>query len=59
MRRQEGNEKEMYEGMTWKDLVRKYFPDADDNLCTWILWTKTDYPFASPESIEKQLQENI
>lgn len=45
-----------YEGMTWFDLVRKYFPSADEKLCTWILLVKTEYPMASPETIEKQLQ---
>jgi hypothetical protein len=46
-----------YEGMNWYDLVRKYFPKADDKLCTEILWKRTDYPVSSPEIIEKQLQE--
>jgi hypothetical protein len=30
--------------MTWRDLVREYFPDATDKLADWILWEKTGFP---------------
>ncbi|ERH59259.1 hypothetical protein O205_01220 [Bacillus amyloliquefaciens EGD-AQ14] len=26
--------------MTWIDLVRNYFPDANDKQCDFILWEK-------------------
>ncbi|WP_303752923.1 hypothetical protein [Bacillus velezensis] len=44
--------------MTWIDLVRKYFPDANDKQCDFILWEKTAFPLASVETVESQLQEN-
>lgn len=43
--------------MTWIDLVRKYFPDANDKQCDFILWEKTAFPLASMETIRNQLQE--
>lgn len=46
-----------YEGMTWNDLVRRYFPDADDKACDYILWEKTAFPIADIETIEKHLQD--
>ncbi len=42
---------------TWNDLIRKHFPDADDNRCEFILWEKTAFPLVSVETIERQLQE--
>lgn len=30
--------------MTGLELVRKYFPDATDEQCDYILWKKTGYP---------------
>ncbi|MCF7618583.1 hypothetical protein [Bacillus sonorensis] len=43
--------------MTWIDLVRKYFPDANDKQCDFILWEKTAFPLVPVETVEKQLQE--
>ena len=43
--------------MTWNDLVRKYFPDADDETCDFILWEKTAFPCADAEHVEKQIKE--
>lgn len=43
--------------MTWNDLVRKYFPDADDRFCEWILWERTNFPFAPAEYIEDELKD--
>jgi hypothetical protein len=43
--------------MTWYDLVRKYFPDADDEFCEFVLWEKTCFPVCGPEKVEKQLKE--
>lgn len=42
--------------MTWNDLVRKYFPNANDEECEFILWERTAYPFANVEEVEKELQ---
>lgn len=47
-----------YEGMTWFDLVRKYFPDADDKECEFILWETTEFPLVPPEKVEERLKEN-
>jgi hypothetical protein len=32
---------------TWRDLVRDYFPDADDRFCDFILWERTPFPFVT------------
>ena len=42
--------------MTWADLVRKYFPDADDQLVEFLLWEKTCFPLGSVEEVEGQLR---
>lgn len=42
---------------TWHDLITKYFPDADDKQCEFILWEKTAFPLVHVETIERQLQE--
>lgn len=47
---------EQYSGMTWLDLVRKYFPDANEETCDFILWEKTCFPLGSPEEVETQIQ---
>ena len=42
------------QGATWADLVREFFPDADDRTVEAILWEKTGYPsfFAGdPETV--------
>lgn len=46
-----------YEGMTWNDLVSKYFPDATDEDCHFLLWEKTAFPLVHGEKVEQQLQE--
>lgn len=43
--------------MTWRDLVRKYFPNASDEECDFILWERTAFPVSSIETIEKQIIE--
>jgi len=43
--------------MTWYDLVRKYFPNASDELCEYILWERTCFPICGREKVEKQLRE--
>lgn len=42
--------------MSWADLVREYFPDADDEMCDYILWERTCYPIGSLEQVKHQLQ---
>jgi len=42
--------------MTWNDLVRKYFPDMDDQSCDYLLWEFTSFPLENVEVIEKQIQ---
>jgi hypothetical protein len=29
---------------TWRDLVRDYFPNADDRFCDYVLWELTPFP---------------
>jgi hypothetical protein len=43
--------------MTWCDVVRKYFKDATDKECHFILWEKTAFPCARAEFIEAQIKE--
>lgn len=44
--------------MTYLDLVRKYFPDADDKFADYVLWEKTTFPLVkNAESLEKQIIE--
>lgn len=40
---------------TWGDVVRKYFPDATDKECDFLLWEKTCFPMGDREEIEEQL----
>jgi len=43
--------------MTWMDLVKKYFPNASEKECDFILWEKTAFPLCDLETVERQLQE--
>lgn len=43
--------------MTWYDLVRRYFPNASDELCEYILWEETCFPVGSVEDVERQIRE--
>jgi len=29
---------------TYGDIIKEYFPDADDEFCEFVLWEKTGYP---------------
>lgn len=40
---------------TWGDLVRIYFPEADDGLCEHILWELTCFPCGDVKEVETQL----
>lgn len=31
--------------MTWKEAIKYYFPNAEDDECDFILWEKTCFPF--------------
>lgn len=42
---------------TWNELVRKYIPDATDELCEKVLWEFTEFPGGELKFIEKQIQE--
>ena len=44
-----------YKMMSWIDLVKKYFPDASDELCDFILWEKTCFPFGPIEDVEEDI----
>lgn len=40
--------------MSWNDIVRKHFPNADDNYCEFILWEYTPFPVSQDaEEIER------
>lgn len=43
--------------MTWWDLVRKYFPEATDEECEYILWEKTAYPMGNVNTVEQHIKE--
>lgn len=43
--------------MTWRDLVRKYFPDTSNEEADFILWEKTSFPLGDLEQIEEQLKQ--
>ena len=45
------------ENMTWKDLVRSYFPEASDDECDYILFNETAFPMGGLETVVKQLEE--
>jgi hypothetical protein len=44
--------------MTWNDLVRKYYRDATDRDCEFILWETTSFPFSSAERVEQEIRDN-
>lgn len=46
----------MKKEMTVIDLVKEYFPDADEKECEYIIWEKTAFPLDNVENIRKQLQ---
>jgi len=43
--------------MTYKDLVRKYIPDASDEEIGFILWEHTCFPMGSSEMVEKLVRD--
>lgn len=45
------------ETQTWKDLVRKHIPEADDQECEYILWEQTCFPCGNKEDVERQVIE--
>lgn len=46
-----------YNNMTWIDLVKHYFPKADDREADYILWEKTAFPLVDLKTVESQLKE--
>ncbi len=42
--------------MTWLDLAREYFPDANDDELDSLLWNCTAFPVAGVDTIRNQLQ---
>jgi len=43
--------------MTWRDLVRQYWPSVTDEEADSILWNCTCFPFGSLERVREQLAE--
>jgi hypothetical protein len=43
------------ENMTWNDLVRKHFPEADDKFCEYVLWEHTPFPVVQDVEIIEPL----
>lgn len=42
------------------EIVKEYFPDADDTLINFILWNCTGYPsFWEDRDIEKSLRKQL
>jgi hypothetical protein len=40
------------------DLVRLFYPEANDEFCDYILWEKTSFPFTHGEP-EKEFKEQL
>ena len=48
----------MAEPTTWRDLVRKYIPDASNEFCDYILWNESGFPeFGTVAEIEEQIKD--
>ena len=46
--------------MTWNDLVKKYFPNANDEDCEYILWNKTPFPISMDvELIKSYIKKHV
>ena len=44
--------------MTWKELVKEYFPNANDEFCDFVLWEKTPFPCSQDkEEIRRFIKE--
>jgi len=41
---------------TWRDLVKRFFPDVTEEECNFILWELTCYPFGSVLQVARQLK---
>ena len=39
----------------WFNVVREYFPDADDGFCSYVLWEKTSFPNGSATMIRHDI----
>lgn len=46
----------MSDSVTYRDLVREYFPGADDDICDFILWEKTPFPVCDVEELRFRLE---
>lgn len=47
----------LIEDMMPDEVVRYYFPTADDEDVDWILWNKTSFPFGALEKINDSIYE--
>lgn len=47
----------MKDPKTWYDHVWEYWPEASEDACQEILWTRTSFPFASPAELKQQLHD--
>lgn len=45
--------------MTYRELVREYLPDADDDECDFILWEKTAFPMCKLDTLKRQIEEYV
>ena len=44
-------------GETFIQMVKRYFPDVDDDQADTLLWHCTAFPAASADHIERQIKE--
>jgi hypothetical protein len=48
----------MSKRMTYLDLVKNHFPEADDKFADFVLWEKTAFPLVKDaKTIEEQIME--
>ena len=43
--------------LTWIELVKKYFPNVEDEEADFILWELTAFPMGGLKVVEEQLKE--
>ena len=45
-------------GATYFDLVRRFFPEASDEECDYLLWGATCFPMGGLMTVARQLKRN-
>ena len=42
---------------TWGEFVRTLWPGARLDFAEWVLWERTAFPFAKPDTVKQQMRE--